>query len=263
MNTPFYSPQVLVKQDSFDSDSSTSTPSINSDQDIDNFIPSLNAINQLKLRLIKPINSFEFIHPSNLSVINDSFELSLCRFIHLVFSSNGLINRSNIIKYIDDSACAQDFYDYWVNNPGVMFDSEFYTGPTGINIRSSWFELLHSHSFSFSLNENGSIIPSVENIFNFFNGVFPKLLNDLETETNIQTKLSWMFTRLNFNFDQFYPIYAKYQSIEANTIHSSSIINIYINQIELFVWEMTNVKIIDSSNTTIEIFSNSEFRYSS
>ncbi len=216
--------------------------------------------NILKELLIQPVMGKPFKPLFSDNEINDSFELSILRFIHLIFSVDGVINFDNLTKYMDmSSSVCNKLYEYFMDNPGVMIDYSFYYSNTGIDIRTKWFELLSSHNF-FTYKEESSkqeINSSLDNFFEFFKNFFPNL--DQAGNTH-QDKLNTMLSQLNFNFESFEVIYSTYQKIITNTVHSSQIINFKINGIDLFVLEMTKLKDI-SKEIPVEVFSNSEFRY--
>lgn len=241
-----------------DTDSSTTSTSWDDNEVVLNPEEKTILKNQLKEQLIQPIMPKPFNKLFSNEVIDDSFELSLLRFIHLVFSSDSKINFDNLIKYMnmEKNSCIE-LLEYFENNPGVMNDYQFYYSNTGIDIRTKWFEILKGQKFFTYKGDEQQIEPTTDNLFEFFEQYFPNL--DLSGNTN-QEKLSNIYSQLNFNFDNFEVIYSTFQKITGDTVQNSSIQNIQINGVDIYVWEMTKIK--DTSNIQpVELYSESEFKY--
>ena len=249
-------------QSETDYDSYTSTPEDLILENINNGIDLITSNkNILKDQLIQPIKSISFRPLFSEIEINDSFELCLLRFIHLVFSEDQVINFTNLKKFMDtNTGLGQKLYEYFVNNPGVMQDHTFYYSNAGIDIRTKWYELLSNiNTFKYK-SENHQMDSTIENLFEFFKQFFPKLD---QNGSNNQEKLTNIYTQLNFNFESFEVIYSSYQKIISNTIHLGVIQNISINSVNMFVWEMTRLNEISSNpDKIVELFVNSEFLYS-
>lgn len=238
-----------------DDDSSTSSTSFEQDNDVS----KVQLVkDNLREQLVQPIMGKPFTQLYSNNEIDDSFELSLLRFIHLVFSKDGKINFNNLIKYMDmnNSKC-QMLYEYFMINPGVMIDYEFYYSNTGLDIRTKWFELLSNHDFLIYKKNKKELDHTQDNFFIFFEIFFPKLVL---SGANCQEKLSNIYSQLNFNFESFEVIYSTYQNIVSDVIHSNSLHFIKINGVSMYIWEMTKLKDISSRNP-FDVFSNSEFRY--
>jgi hypothetical protein len=242
-------------QSDVDDDSSTSSTSFEQNQDV---CKVQLVKDNLREQLIQPVMSRPFTQLYSDNEIDDSFELSLLRFMHLVFSKDGKIDFNNLIKYMDmnNSKC-QMLYEYFMINPGVMIDYEFYYSNAGLDIRTKWFELLSNHNFLIYKKDKKELDHTQDNFFNFFEKFFPRLLLNGD---NSQEKLSNIYSQLNFNFESFEVIYSTYQKIVSSTIHSNTLHYIKINGIDMYIWEMTKLKDISSGNPFV-IFSNSEFRY--
>jgi hypothetical protein len=244
-----------------DTDSSTSTTSY----EVHDYVDEAQVVetaatmkNILREQLVQPIMGKPFKPLFSENEIDDSFELSLLRFIHLVFSVDGVINFDNLTTHMDMSNpnCIK-LYEYFMNNPGIMNDYSFYYSNAGVDLRTKWVELLANiNSFTYKGN-NQEIDPVMENLFEFFEQFFPKLNQDGYT---IQQKLTNMYDQLNFNFETFEVVQSSYQKIVVNSLHHGILQNIRINGIDMYVWEMTKLKDISSGNP-VELFSDSEFRY--
>jgi len=247
----------------YDSDDSSTTSASSNSVNNDNNI-NIDKEKSLKNELIKPIQSKSFNNNNKNIIINDAFELSLLRFMHLIFSFDGLINFDNLNKWMDlNNPLCIELNDFFIDNPGFMFDSDFYYSETGQQYREKWFELLSNRQFfNYKNNFNTEIYPSIENFYKFLENFFPKLIfmNQGVNLMNEQEKLENIYNSLNFNFESFKILYGTYNKLENNMIHFSSIQNILINNINIFVWEIVSVKELINNNLS-EIYSESEFRY--
>jgi hypothetical protein len=248
-------------QSESDSDSSTSTTSyeahdwVNEAQTVEN---ASTVKNILKEQLIQPVMGKPFKPLFSENEIDDSFELALLRFLHLIFSVDGVINFDNLTKYMDMSnPNCNKLHEYFMNNPGVMTDYSFYYSNAGIDIRTKWIELLSGYNFFTYKGNKQEIQPNVENFFEFFENFFPNLDSSGNT---IQEKLDTMLPQLNFNFESLEAIHSNYQKITFDSIHNSTIFNLRINGIDLFVFEFTKLKDMNDGQP-VEVFSDCEFRY--
>ena len=121
-----------------ESDSTTSTTSYEEEK----FDDTIKMVNIFKEQLIKPVMYQSFNRQYSDQEIDDSFELALLRFLHLVFSVDGVINFDNLTKYMDDSLSCNTLKEYFEENPGVMNDYEFYYTGAGTDIRAKFYDLL-------------------------------------------------------------------------------------------------------------------------
>lgn len=237
-----------------ESDSSTSTPS---EDFMSSFYP--NPSNDIKKFLIKPVLPKPFFDSNNDVEIDDCFELSLLRFIQLIFGSNGVINLTNLGKFMDLTIKeCEELYDFFLDNPGIFVDSNFYYSDAGVNLRKKWLELLSGRNFEYK-KANSIIQPSIKNFIKFLENFLPKL--KINNELAINFLLEEVYSQINFNWESLELVYGEHQKIVGTTIHQSSIQNIVINKTPVFVWEMSIIKEV-IEDTPIEIYSNSELRYS-
>lgn len=236
-----------------ESDSQTSTTSYEEEK----FDETVKAVNTLKDQLIKPVMYQSFNRQFSEQEVDDSFELALLRFLHLVFSVDGVINFVNLTKYMDDGLLCNTLKEYFEEYPGVMNDYEFYYTNAGTEIRAKFYDLLSNQKFFTYCGSGREIDPTIDNLLEFFENYFPKLSQDGD---NNQEKLSNIYNQLNFNFGSLEVIYSTYQNIFQETVHHSTGQLIKINGIEIFSWEMLKVKDV-SGVKPVEFFANTEFRY--
>lgn len=237
-------------------DSTTSSTSYLEEKHDDSTLNSSKLKKEIKNNLIQPVMPKPFKIPFTEIEIDDSFELSLLRFIHLVFSNDGVINFKNLLKFMDlNIEICNELNDFFIDNPGVMYDYEFYYSDTGVRIRYNWYNLLSNrHFLTYKNTDNTAIKPELNNILNFFRNFFPKL-SFIRQDT--QELLTNIYNQLNFNFDSFEVIYSVSHDIVPNIVHTIDTQIIKINHIDVFIWELINIK-NDSNNV---IFSDSILRY--
>jgi hypothetical protein len=225
-----------------DSDTSTAS-SIKSLDDANNSL--------LKSCLIQPVLPRAFINPCTNNEINDAFELSLLRFIHLIFSTDGIINFTNLTSIMDlNNLQSRELYDFFIDNPGVMNDYSFYYSDAGIHLRIKWCNFLMSRPFEY---KNNQLHPCINNFFNFFEHFTTIKFNNIDLNLSPeQNKLNIIYSHLNWNWKSLSVTSGVYKTPNTN----SFIQNIVINGINMFVWEIMSVR--ENNN---EIFASSEFRY--
>ena len=232
----------IYTDDIIDTDSTTSTAS---EDYLENYYPKKS--DELKNSLIKPILPKPFIDPTTGLEIDDCYELSLLRFLHLIFGSNGIINLNNLTKYMDlDKKECQELQDFFIDYPGIFDDYQFYYSDAGIIIRKKWFELISLLISEFTIQNH---IKLLENFF-------PKLIIN---SNNLVDILEAIYSQFNFNWDSFQVKCEEIQD-ELNT-STSKILNqkIFINDSFIFIWSITNIK--NKLNNT-SLYFNSEIRYS-
>lgn len=238
---------IFIYNDDLDTDSSTSTPS---DDYLETYYPKKS--DELKNSLIKPILPKSFNDPNTGIEIDDCFELSMLRFLHLIFGSNGVINFTNLTKYMDlDKKDCQEFYEFFLDNPGIFPDCEFYYSDAGLILRKKWVDFLSSR--------NLIIYPNIKNQIKLLENFFPKLNINYNTLNNIL--LQEIYSQLNFNWESLEVKYDESQKVIGTSIHINNNQHIFINSSLIFVWSMTSI-MEEINNTPTFVYLNSELRYS-
>ena len=231
----------VYTDDANDTDSSTSTAS---EDYLENYRPKKS--DELKNSLIKPILPKPFIDPASGQEIDDSYELSLLRYMHLMFGNDGIINFDNLTKYMDlNKKECQEIQDFFINYPGIFPDYQFYYSDAGIIIRKKWFEIISLFNFDFT----------IKNQIKLLEKIFPKLITN---SNNLVDILEDIYSQLNFNWDSFYIKCDEIQEKFDNNINIILNQKIFINNILIFIWSITTIKDKITNNC---IYSNSEFRY--
>jgi hypothetical protein len=210
----------IYTDDIVDTDSTTSSAS---EDYLENYYPKLD---ELKNSIIKPILPKPFIDPTTGLEINDCYELSLLRFMHLIFGSNGIINFNNLTKYMDlNKKECQYLYDFFIDYPGIFDDYQFYYSDAGIIIRKKWSELISLIIFDFTIQNH---IKLLENFF-------PKLIIKYNNLVDI---LEEIYDQFNFNWESFQ---IKCE-IQDNILNQK----IIINESSIFIWSIIFIKNFNS-----------------
>ena len=192
-------------------------------------------------KLIKPIQSHMYVDNETLQEIEDGFELSLLRLLHLWFSSDGVINFPNLTKYMDtNKAECKELEEFFIDNPGVMIDSDFYSSDAGIKIRKAWYKFLSDRDFFQYIHGTHQLVPDNSIFFTFIKQFFPLVNTNLND--NDQEKLNRIYSDFSFGDYKFKVIYSTYSQKDNQIIHKGFIHNIFVNDIELFVFESTQVR---------------------
>lgn len=197
-------------------DSDSDTSSISSTNNIIEPSSKLKLINTL----IKPINSYLFYDNEIAQEINDGFELSFLRLLHIFCSFDGIINFNLLKKNMDSTSINSiELENYFIDNPGVMYDSGFYLSISGIKIRKIWYNFLSNRTNFTYINNSHQLAPIYDNFIIFFRTFFP-LIN-----TNKIKYIYNAFSHSDYKFDS-----DNYSDLNHD---------IYINNIKIFAFKST------------------------
>ena len=209
--------------------------------------------NKLKNKLIQPIKSYTYFDRDKGVDVEDSYELVLLRLLHLFFSIDGFINFNylTINMNMDIKEC-QEIEEFFINYPGVMIDSDFYSSDAGIIIRKQWYEFLSNRDFFTYVHVNHMLFPSNNNFLIFIKHFFP--LINFFNNPNDQAKLDVIYSHFNCE-NNFKVCYSTYSKIESKFIH-----NISVNDINLFIIE--SISVTELNDQTKLDFTQTKLRYS-
>ena len=216
---------------------------------------------ELMDRFVKPIQSHMYIDKDKSLEIEDGFELSLLRLLHIWFSSDGIINFERLTKHMDlEKTESRELEEFFLDNPGVMTDSDFYSSEAGIKIRKSWYEFLSNRVFFSYVNKSHQLAPDNANFFNFIKNFFP-LVNFYENlNYNEQEKLNIIYKGFSFGPSKFHVVYSTCTRVDNELEHKGFVHNIFINDIELFVLESTCIRKLNNLNQIY--WTKTELKYS-
>ena len=242
-----------------DSDSETSSTSTVEELKASNDKNISNIKSKLMDSFVKPIQSHMYLNKEKALEIEDGFELSLLRLVHIWFSTDGVINFDRLTKYIDKSKKeSQELEDLFLDNPGVMLDSDFYSSGTGVKIRNTWYEFLSNRAFFTYVHKSHQLVPDNANFFQFIKYFFP-LVKFYENSNNEQEKLNIIYNGFSTEVNKFHVIYSTYAKVDEEFAHKGFVHNIYVNETPLFIFESSNIK--QSINLEKIYWTKTELRY--
>lgn len=186
----------------------------------------------------------------------DDFEICLLRLLHIIFSVDGAMDLTKLSGFmeLDKNEC-DELYEFFMENRGVMVDSEYYRTTSGIELRKSWIELLSKRDFFTYIQDKYKLSCDINNFYMFIKYFLPKIEFNLELID--QDKLSQIYKAFDINIDV---IVGVYQNINEQFIHKGFIQNFTINNKEMYIWELSTV--IQNSNSEMTIIScDSELRF--
>jgi hypothetical protein len=183
----------------------------------------------------------------------DDFEICLLRLLHIIFSVDGVMDLNLLSSFMDSNKNeCEDLYEFFMENRGVMIDSEYYRTVAGIEVRKSWIELLSKRDF-FTYNlDKYKLACDINNFYMFIKYFLPKVEFNLDLID--QEKLSKIYKAFDIDV-----VVAVYQNINEQYIHKGFVQNLIINNKETYIWEMSKViqisdKIIISYDSELRFF---------
>ena len=177
---------------------------------------------------------------SNLSIeidnifYQDDFEISLLRFIHIIFGDNNKINLDKLKNLIGESYLSNKLYIFLEKNNKI-------NDYISIRQRIEWCNLLNKKiNFNYKIQNKYKLNPIIYNIFSFFEIYFPSLLEFpilINREITIENKLDKLFKFLDTDkiFDYKYFTTGYFTS---NKIYEDNLIKIFINGNNIYDWQL-------------------------
>jgi hypothetical protein len=232
-----------------DTDSSTSTASPANENFDDKYEGQLYPILGSTIKMVST-NSNQDIE------LIDDFEICLLRILHIIFSVDGVMDLTKLSSFMDvDKNECEDLYEFFMENRGVMIESEYYRTTAGIELRKSWIELLSKREFFTYIQDKYKLSCDINNFYMFIKYFLPKVEFNLDLID--QDKLSQIYKILDININV---IVGVYQNINEQFIHKGFIQNFTINNKEIYIWELSKVIQI-SEDEIIMISCDSELRF--
>ena len=141
-----------------------------------------------------------------------------------------------------NKAESRELEEFFIDNPGVMIDSDFYSTDAGIAIRIAWYEFLSGRDFFKYVHETHQLVPTNENFFAFVKQFFPLVNFNANANTNDQDKLIKIYNAFSSEEYKFNVIYSTYSQTDSQIVHKGFVHNIFVNGIELFVLESAQIR---------------------
>ncbi len=122
----------------------------------------------------------------------DCFEVSLLRFLHILFVKDSLIDLELMKQFMDDSLFCEQIINYFTKYKKVHYDALYYESNDGFVERTEWCILLNKNKFfMYKLYGLYELCATIDNLMLFFNIYFPKI--------NIDYKENKSINFINFN----------------------------------------------------------------
>ena len=169
-----------------------------------------------------------------------------------------LINFTYLTKHLDlEKTESIELEDFFLDNPGVMIDSDFYLSKAGIKIRKTWYEFLSNREFFKYLHNTHQLTPDNKNFFSFIKHFFPFV--NFNGNYNEQEKLNIIYDTFSYGSNKFSVFYSTQSHMDGENINNKFTHNIFINNIELFILESENIR--NKSNLEHIYWTKTELRY--
>ena len=196
---------------------------------INNIKRDISNIEVLKKNIIsypEPISDLQI--KLNDLVYQDDFEISLLRFVHIIFEKDNEINLQHLKNIIGETYLTNNLYIFLANNKKI-------NKYISLRQRLEWCNLLNNNmNFSYKFNSKYKLSPIIYNIIKFFEIFFPVLL---DRELNIQNKLDKILKIIDTNNK----ISCKYfvtGYFTSDKIYEENLIKIFINGNNIYDWKL-------------------------
>jgi hypothetical protein len=223
-------------------------------------------------------NSVEVIYDEDIVSYMDCFEISLLRFLHLIFGKNNKIDLELLQIDMDNSKYCSDLVDFFTLRNYFSNDEYYYFTEIGLVERSDWCKFLNdSRLFKYKQEDGYEVCATIENLFTFFRIYFPKNNFDSEdildiTIDNIESnklfeyyenKLNKLFKNISYTFDlscKLNYLFKKSNTDEIESIYTNIILEIYLNNTHLLDWEIYQFHNLINGKITERITGHSDYR---
>lgn len=210
-------------------------------QDINNIIVNVdrkrnrnkmrNILEPVKYGLIRFIefknNEYKFIQ------YTDCFEISLLRFLHLLFGKNNKINLKKLMIFCNNN----ELLEFFKNNQIYSNESDYYETRNGFDFRAKWCCFLNNRNiFKYKKEDKYEVCASFDNLFNFFTYFFPNIkLNYDQVLQNIEENFNIIFKNVNSKYSAKVDI--KITDMDEE-LYMNSYVSIFANKYNLYDWEI-------------------------
>ena len=196
-----------------------------------------NRYRNYKTHLIEPVKygPIKIIEKSEYGYVfisyTDCFEISLLRFLHVLFGKNGRIDLIKLHKF----AGINELYNYFLTNPNYSNNSDYYETSEGFKLRADWCSFLNNRNiFQYKKENKYEVCASFNNLINFVHHFLPNVQSPNTNTIHIENYLNFLFRQINNN------ISLKYVSFQEITddIYINTTISISINEKHIYDWEV-------------------------
>jgi len=160
----------------------------------------------------------------------DCFEISLLRFLHMVFGYDGIMNLNSIPNLV----CINELVNYFLNKK-FYYDVNYYETKNGFSERAEWCDFLNErHIFQYKKVDKYEVCASLENLFSFFKYFF----NINFQNKSYQDNLNHLGNVLSTNEKKIHFELSNFGTLDMNSFYMNSYMKIYVNNDNLYDWEI-------------------------
>jgi len=182
----------------------------------------------------------------------DCFEISLLRFLHILFGRNEKMDLKRLKKF---TGYNEELYLYFLINQNYSNNSDYYETAEGNTVRSNWCIFLNNRNiFKYKKEGKYEVCASFDNLINFIYYFLPNIKIPNKDSINFEEYLNYVFRQVNYNFRY---KFLSYQRIDDEIYHNSKII-ICFNKKKIYEWDIYQYFYKD---TYVRRTGHSDFRY--
>ena len=181
----------------------------------------------------------------------DCFEISLLRFLHLIFGNNGTIDLNKISN--------PELNYYFSNHNSYHYDTEYYETFDGFQERTNWCNFLNERNiFKYKKENKYEVCASLENLFSFFSHFFNITFENKTYQDNLNKLADVLNTpnlKIRFELNNF-------GNTSSDSYYMNSYIKIFVNDDNLYDWEITQYFNVENNCITERVTGHSDYRNS-
>jgi len=185
----------------------------------------------------------------------DCFEISLLRFLHLIFGNNGTVELNKVPNLQPNDEL--DFYFY--ENKTFYNDINYYETNIGFKERARWCDFLNERNiFKYKMENKYEVCASLENLFSFFSHFFNITFENKNYQDNLNKLANILSTdNLQIRFKLF-----NFGNKTSDSFYMNSYIKIFVNDDNLYDWEITQYFNVENDCITERVTGHSDYRNS-
>jgi hypothetical protein len=186
----------------------------------------------------------------------DCFEISLLRFLHLIFGNNGTVELNKVPNLQPNDELDYYFYE----NKSFYYDINYYETNLGFKERARWCDFLNERNiFKYKMENKYEVCASLENLFSFFSHFFNITFENKNYQDNLNKLANILSTdNLQIRFKLF-----SFGNKTSDSFYMNSFIKIFVNDDNLYDWEITQYFNVENDCITERVTGHSDYRNSS
>ncbi|MBU3733949.1 MAG: hypothetical protein FGM30_05555, partial [Candidatus Fonsibacter sp.] len=192
--------------------------------DINKDIGNINILQKNIYNYPEPVLSTN-IKINNIIEYKDCFEISLLRFINIIFGKDNKIDINKIRRLIGNGYETNEFYNFISKYNNFDIKSDQYTSTFFRDIRTKWCNFLNNRDiFHYKFENKYKLTPSINNFFSFFSYFFNLRFTEESDNKNLSNLMKFLSPNNHFKAKLY-----KNGYIGKDKIYEETIIKIYVN----------------------------------